>query len=325
MRTLVMGGTRFLGVEVVEQLLGAGHDVTVFHRGSRTPQWSRPVTHVHGDRTVPADLAALADLHVDAVLDLSAYMQTQTELLLDALPAVERFVHVSTVNIYRPSPLLPWPEETPYGPHPLWGGYAVEKIGCERTLRARRPDPASTVAIRFPLILGPGNYIAREEFVLNRLLDGETLLLPGDGQAVHQYVWLPHAARALVRALDLPGDGFRALNVASRRCITSLEGFVEICAEVSGTTPHVRTVGGGATGADLPVFNGVDCVFPFSNENTVADLSKADAAGLIAEFVPLHTMIAGALEHLLGRPGGRRWTRTKAEQHVLHQLEIGSR
>ena len=84
-------------------------------------------------------------------------------------------------------------------------------------------------------------------------------------------------------------------------------------------------MGGGATGADLPVFNGVDCVFPFSNENTVGDLDKADAAGLIAEFVPLHTMIAGALEHLLGRPERRRWTRTKAEQQVLDQLEISTR
>jgi nucleoside-diphosphate-sugar epimerase len=319
-RTLVMGGTRFLGVEVVDALLRAGHDVTVFHRGSREPVWYRPVVQVIGDRTVPADLAPLATAGFDAVVDLSAYRAAQTELLLEALPAVPRWVHVSTLNVYRPQPLLPWPEETPYGPHPLWGDYAVDKIGCERALRERRPEPLTTVVIRLPLVLGPRNFIAREEFVLNRLLDDQVILLPGDGQAVHQYVWIRHAARALARAVDVATDGFRPFNVASRRCLTSLEGFVEVCAEVSGTTPRIRCVGGGATGEGLPVFNGVDCVFPFSNENTVGELSAADEAGLLEPFLPLHDMVAEALDALKADPERRNWTRTAAEQRVLDRL-----
>jgi 2'-hydroxyisoflavone reductase len=317
-----MGGTRFLGVEVVEALLRAGHEVTIFHRGSRNPAWTGPVGQVIGDRTVPADLARLARLEVDAILDMSAYTRAQTEMLLDAIPDIPRLVHVSTVNVYRPSPLLPWPEDTPYGPHPLWGSYAVEKIGCELALRERRSPSLSTVAIRLPLVLGPGNFIAREEFVLSRLLDDQLILLPGDGQAVHQYVWIRHAAQALVRAVELGSAGFRPFNVASRRCNTSLEGFVEVCAEVSATTPRIQTVGGGPTGEDLPVFNGVDCVFPFSNENTVADLSAADAAGLIEPFLPLHDMIAEALHYLKAEPGRRQWNRTAAEQRVMERLTL---
>ena len=314
-----MGGTRFVGVQIVEALLQADHQVTLFHRGTRTPQWSRPLQQVLGDRNVPDDMARLRTSEFDAVLDLSAYNRAQTELLLDVLPDVPRLVHTSTVNVYRPQPLLPWPEETPYGPHPLWGTYAVEKIGCELALRERRPAPLSTVAIRLPLVLGPGNFIAREEFVLNRLLDDEPILLPGDGQAVHQYIWIRHAAQALARAATIDAGGFRPFNVASRRCVTSLEGFVQVCAEVSGTTPRIRTVGGGATGEDLPVFNGVDCVFPFSNENTVADLSAADAAGLLEPFLPLHDMIAAALHHLVTEPGRRTWRRTAAELRVLER------
>jgi 2'-hydroxyisoflavone reductase len=319
-RTLVMGGTRFLGIEVVEALLARGHDVTVFHRGSRSPAYSAPVTEVRGDRDVPGDLASLTGLAPDAVLDLSAYTRAQTEGLLAALPDVGRYVHCSTLNVYRPSPLLPWPEDTPYGPHPLWGRYASEKIGCELALRDARPAPRTTVCLRLPLVLGPGNYIPREEFVLNRLLDGATILLSGDGQAVHQYVWIRHAAAALARAVELDVEGFAAYNVASRRCVTSLEGFVEVCAEVSGTTPRLRTVGGGPTGEDLPVFNGVDCVFPFSNENTVADLGAADAAGLLEPFLPLHDMVAVALEHLLAHPDRRTWARTAAEDRVLARV-----
>ncbi len=95
-----------------------------------------------------------------------------------------------------------------------------------------------------------------------------------------------------------------------------------MCAEVSGTTPRIHTVGGGPTGEDLPVFNGVDCVFPFSNENTVADLTAADAAGLIEPFLPLHDMINKALRQLQTQPGRRSWTRTAAENRVLDRLGL---
>lgn len=317
MQILVMGGTRFVGVATVEALLRDGHDVTVFHRGSRSPTWSAPVTHVLGDRTVAADLSQLREHEFEAIVDLSAYTQDQTGLLLDALPDVAHLVHVSTVNVYAPSPLLPWPEDTPYGPHPLWGQYAVDKIGCELTLRERRAAPLSTVALRFPLVLGPRNFIPREEFVLNRLLDGKEILLPGDGQAVHQYIYFSHAAHALARSLTLTEPGFTAFNVASPRCATSLEGFVDICAEVAGLPAITRAVGGGPTGLDLPQFDTRNCVFPFTNENTVADLDASRDAGLMAPFLDLHQMIDTALAALVSDPARRRWSRTEAEQRAL--------
>lgn len=324
MRVLVMGGTRFVGVAAVEALLEQGHEVTVFHRGSRRPRWSAPVGEVLGDRTIRADLVPLVALDVDAVLDLSAYTRAQTALLLDVLPSVPHLVHVSTVNVYRPSPLLPWPEDTPYGPHPLWGQYAVEKIGCEQELRSARPAPLRTVAVRMPLVLGPRNFIPREEFVLNRLLDGATVLLPGDGQAVHQYIHLTHAADALARAVTTTTPGFTAFNVASPRCVTSLEGFVQICAEVAGVPATLLPVGGGPTGLDRPVFDQRDCVFPFTNENTVADLGAARDAGLLPPFLDLREMVDGALRALRADPQRRRWERTAAERLVLDRTPVAT-
>jgi 2'-hydroxyisoflavone reductase len=319
MRVLVMGGTRFVGVATVRALLRHGHDVTLFHRGTRTVTWHSPVRNVLGDRTVADDLRPLRRLGIDAVVDLSAYTRAQTELLLDALPDVAHLVHASTVNVYAPSPLLPWPEDTPYGPHPLWGRYAVDKIGCELALRARRTAPLSTVALRFPLVLGPRNFIPREEFVLNRILDGEEILLPGDGQAVHQYVYVDHAAEALARSVTLAAPGFTAFNVASPRCVTSLQGFAEVCADVAATPAIIRTVGGGPTGLDLAQFDTRDCVFPFTNENTVADLDAARGAGLIAPFLDLHQMIETALTALTDEPSRRRWNRTAAELQILER------
>ncbi len=63
MNVLVIGGTRFIGRAIVEELLRRGHTVTVYHRGRHEVEFPSPVAHVHGDRRdyprFQADLAHL--------------------------------------------------------------------------------------------------------------------------------------------------------------------------------------------------------------------------------------------------------------------------
>jgi nucleoside-diphosphate-sugar epimerase len=68
MRLLVLGGSEFVGRAVVTAALGRGWEVTVFHRGQHRPPPG--VRALHGDRTAPDGLAALADgTEWDAVVD----------------------------------------------------------------------------------------------------------------------------------------------------------------------------------------------------------------------------------------------------------------
>ncbi len=50
MKFLVIGGTKFIGKRLVEELLRIGHEVTVFSRGNVEPSFSVPVNHIIGDR-----------------------------------------------------------------------------------------------------------------------------------------------------------------------------------------------------------------------------------------------------------------------------------
>jgi nucleoside-diphosphate-sugar epimerase len=303
-----------MGIELVNQLLSAGHEVVTFNRGTRRPAWHRHVETLIGDRNQPAAVAPLARRAYDAIIDLAAYTTAQTELLLSVAGHVERFVHVSTGAVYEPQPILPWPEETPYGPWSLWGEYAVQKLGCEDALRERRPADTATTVLRFPYVLGPRNYSDREEFVLNRLLDRQEVLIPGDGKAVQQFLSAAQAAFAMVAAVQSSATpGFRPFNVASSE-LASLEGFVCACAEVAGVEPRYRTVGGGPNGTGLDVFVGSNYLFPFPNENYVLDLGRSERAGLAPPFEGLKDMIAAALEALLADPSRRRWARTDAER-----------
>jgi nucleoside-diphosphate-sugar epimerase len=66
-RVLVMGGSRFNGLALVEALVAAGHDVTTFNRGMTNTELPRGVHQLHGDRKDAAGLQeTLRGLDFDA-------------------------------------------------------------------------------------------------------------------------------------------------------------------------------------------------------------------------------------------------------------------
>ena len=50
MKVLVMGGTRFNGLALVEELVKHGHTVTMFNRGASEAQVPASVRRLYGDR-----------------------------------------------------------------------------------------------------------------------------------------------------------------------------------------------------------------------------------------------------------------------------------
>jgi 2'-hydroxyisoflavone reductase len=70
-RFLIIGGTVFLGRALAAAALDAGHDLTLFNRGTREVDFGAPVEQLRGDRT--RDLGALEGRRFDAVVDTSGY------------------------------------------------------------------------------------------------------------------------------------------------------------------------------------------------------------------------------------------------------------
>ena len=58
MHVLVIGGTRFVGHELAWRLLAAGHELTLFNRGTLSDAFGDRVERLRGDRTT-ADFARL--------------------------------------------------------------------------------------------------------------------------------------------------------------------------------------------------------------------------------------------------------------------------
>lgn len=161
MKILLIGGTRFVGRYLVEDLLRRGHELTLFHRGETNPGLFPEVDRVLGDRR--SDLHRVGDRSWDVVIDTCGYAPE------DVQPTVEqfadragRYVFISSVAVYQPTTTVGidegWPVQDgpePSDPVAWWHTeYDRNKVQCERRVLDAF-GPSRALIIRPGMIMGP--------------------------------------------------------------------------------------------------------------------------------------------------------------------------
>lgn len=166
MRTVVLGGTAWLGRTIAEAARDLGHDVTCVARG-RAGSTPRGVTFVRADRSRPG---AYRGVHgdVDLVLDVSSHPGHVRQAAAAFAGRAGRYVFVSTGNVYadhsvigqiEDAPLLPAldADEMTSAEH-----YGQAKVACEQAVAQAFPD--GHVLARAGLIAGPGDTSGRTAY-----------------------------------------------------------------------------------------------------------------------------------------------------------------
>jgi NAD(P)-dependent dehydrogenase (short-subunit alcohol dehydrogenase family) len=106
MRLCVLGGTRFVGLAVVEHLARRGHDLLLIHRGRSEPDALRSVEHLHVERERLAVEASQLDAFApEAVVDTYAMTADQADAALAVLASGVPLVVLSSMDVYPPTPL----------------------------------------------------------------------------------------------------------------------------------------------------------------------------------------------------------------------------
>src|SRR4030095_12023280 len=102
MRVMVLGGTRFIGAAIVEELHAHGHELLVAHRGEHEPADLPEVDHLHADRQDLPHLRGLIDeFDPEAVVDNCAYSAADAETALAAGGDGVRAAVNSSMDVYR--------------------------------------------------------------------------------------------------------------------------------------------------------------------------------------------------------------------------------
>ena len=262
MNILVLGGTVFIGLHLVQLLSRQGHAVTVLNRGVSDAVLPDGVERLYADRTDPSKMrSVLKNTSYDVVFDISCYTPEALEPVIGALDGnVGHFVFCSTTSVYAPAFLAPIQEDFPLDRRPDASDYSRNKIVCEDMLTAAVADRGFPATIlRPPYVYGPHNKIRQREFrFFARLSRGRTIIVPGDGHTLTQPVHVDDLAEAFasvpgrthtartglhrgrppghhdqrVRLDYRRGDGRIAVDVACGRPLLRVDG------RASGDRPH---------------------------------------------------------------------------------------
>lgn len=233
MRLLVLGGTRFVGRHLTEAALAAGHQVTLFNRGSTNPDLFPEAEHLQGDRG--GDLAPLRARRWDAVLDVNGYLpkhvRASTRLLADA---VERYVFVSTISVYvsfktpglredapleEPRPGDDEAEEIPPD------GYGRLKVRCEELVEESFPD--RSLIVRPCIIVGPWDHTGRFAHWVERAAQGGEVLAPGRPDRPVELIDARDLAAWVLRMTERRATGL--FNATGPRDVLTMREMLEAC------------------------------------------------------------------------------------------------
>ncbi len=238
MKVLVIGGTLFIGRNLVAELLKNGHEVSVLHRKPEH-DLGKKVINLTGDRNDAESVKrAVAGKQFDVVFDNVYDWErgttcAQVEGTAKAVGTnLQRYVFISSVAAYGDGLNHHEGDALAADTHP--DTYIRNKAMSERMLfrlHQRHGFPVTT--LRPPYIYGPGNPFYREAFFWDRLKDARPIIIPGDGRRLMQFVFVKDLVTACLKAMVEPNAVGHAFNIANARPVTQTEA-VQAMADACG-------------------------------------------------------------------------------------------
>lgn len=175
MKILVLGGTRYFGIYMVNRLLEEGHDVTIATRGTTPDRFGSKVQRVCLERTDENSVRnALKGRHFDVVIDKIAYCSNDIRYVMDNVDC-EKYIYMSSTSVYNPKRLNTVERD--------FDGYSGELVWCDRMAFPyeeikRQAEYAlwqkyadrNWIAVRYPFAIGKDDYTNRLKFYVEHVM-----------------------------------------------------------------------------------------------------------------------------------------------------------
>lgn len=241
MNVLVLGGTRFMGKHLVDELLREGHAVTVGSTSRTEVRYDREPEKLRLDReNAGSMLEAVQGRSWDVVYDMIGYSPDDARLACEAFAGrTRRFVFISSLSVYEPAEKAQAETDwLPYG-YPATGtdrsslGYAEGKRQSEAVLAGA--EGMETIFVRPPFVIGEDDYTRRLHWHVDRIANGLEIGLPAPEARV-QFIRSDEAGRFLGWLKTAPLSG--PVNACSAGSIP-LRELLELIGEATGRTPRI--------------------------------------------------------------------------------------
>ena len=181
MNVLVIGGTRFMGRHLVNELINQGQKVTIATRGVTKDDFLNKVDRLIIDRFNEKSIKDnLSNKFFDIVFDSLAYCSNDVKILLDHINC-KRYVMISTTAVYKKHINTKEEEFDPLTNPLIWCErnefpYEEVKRQAESALFQEYPDIESA-AVRFPFVIGNDDYTKRLSFYIDHIVNQKPMFV----------------------------------------------------------------------------------------------------------------------------------------------------
>lgn len=253
MRVLLIGGNGFIGTPLGAELVAAGHEVAVFHRGRDRLLSQSGVLEIYGDRNrLFEGRDRMHSFGPEVIVDLILSSAKQAGELTELAAGRSRLVVLSSMDVYRawgvlrevePPPLEPLPitEDSPlrtvrelYGSEDLaklkavfgWLDADYDKVAVEQTIVG---SGVRSTILRLPMIYGPRDPLHRLFPPMKPMADQRPAIILAEDFAAWRGPrgYVDNVAHAIRLAVESPQSG-RIYNVCEEPCLSELEWHHEI-------------------------------------------------------------------------------------------------
>lgn len=175
MKILVIGGTRFFGIHMVNELLEKGHDVTIATRGISSDEYGDKVKRIILERTNEESVKeALSGVHYDVVIDKIAYCSNDIKYVMEAVDC-DKYMYMSSTSVYEPKHMNTMESD--------FDGTSKELIWCDRFAFPyeqikrqaeyalwQKYSSRNWIAVRYPFVIGKDDYTKRLLFYVEHVM-----------------------------------------------------------------------------------------------------------------------------------------------------------
>jgi len=246
MRVLFIGGTGIISTACTQLAADRAIDLTLVVRGQHNTSLPPSIKTLRFDvHDIPAASRALDGMQFDAVVDWIAFTTEDVERDLNLFRARTRqFIFISSASVYqKPQTHYLMTESTPIA-NPYWQ-YSRDKIACEeRLLKAYRDEGFPVTIVRPSLTYGETliplavNSWPKSYTIVDRMLRGEKVIVPGDGSSLWTITHNSDFAKGLVGLLGNEQAIGQAFHITSDEVMT-WDQYYRIVAHAAGVEPKL--------------------------------------------------------------------------------------
>lgn len=228
-KVLILGGTNFIGRNLVERLLQEGEiDITLFNRGQTNDELFPKIRRLSGDRNTP-EINQVFKERWDYIIDLSCFFPNSLEKILQNIDkSLKRYIFISTCSVYdnennksilrnEDAPTLDCNHSERIDTSV--NTYGKRKAECERILKQ---SGFTHTIFRPSLVYGQYDNIDRLYYWLHQIKKEKPLLIPNQGTSIFSVTYVKDLIQAILKSINR-SSGSNTFNLTTHPKLSIIE------------------------------------------------------------------------------------------------------